>query len=37
MLYERLLKLKEYTYSITDLEVAHWYLRSLKGIMTLHA
>jgi hypothetical protein len=23
MLYERLLKLKEYTYSITDLEVAH--------------
>jgi hypothetical protein len=37
MLYMRLLKLKEDTKSITDLEVAHWYLRSLEGIPTLHA
>jgi hypothetical protein len=37
MLYMRLLKLKEDSQSITDLEVAHWYLRSLKSIMTLHA
>jgi hypothetical protein len=37
MFYKRLLKLKKNTQSITDLEVAHWYLRSLKGIPTLHA
>jgi hypothetical protein len=36
MLYKRLLKLKEDTQSITDLEVAHWYLRSLEGTPTLH-
>jgi hypothetical protein len=37
MLYKRLLKLKEDTQSITDLEVAHWYLRSLESTLTLHA
>jgi hypothetical protein len=37
MLYSRLLKLKENIESITKLEVAHWYLRSLEGIPTLHA
>jgi hypothetical protein len=37
MLYRRLLKLKEDTQSITDLEVAHRYLRSLEGTPTLHA
>jgi hypothetical protein len=37
MFYKRLLKLKEDTQSIIDLEVAHWYLRSLEGIPTLHA
>jgi hypothetical protein len=37
MLYKRLLKLKEDTQSITDLEVAHQYLRSLEGTPTLHA
>jgi hypothetical protein len=37
MLYTRVLKLKKNTQSITDLEVAHWYLRSLEGIPTLHA
>ncbi len=37
MLYRRLLKLKEDTQSITDLEAAHQYLRSLEGIPTLHA
>jgi hypothetical protein len=37
MLYRRLLKLKEDTQSITDLEAAHRYLRSLEGIPTLHA
>jgi hypothetical protein len=31
MLYKRLLKLKEDTRSITDLEAAHWYLCSLEG------
>jgi hypothetical protein len=30
MLYMRLFKLKEDTQSITDLETAHWYLRSLE-------
>jgi hypothetical protein len=37
MLYKRLLKLKEDTQNITDLEAAHQYLCSLEGIMTLHA
>jgi hypothetical protein len=37
MLYSRLLKLKEDIESITNLETAHWYLRSLEGIPTLHA
>jgi hypothetical protein len=37
MLYRRLLKLKEDTQSIADLEVAHWYLRSLESTSTLHA
>ncbi len=37
MLYKRLLKLKEDTQSITDLEAAHRYLRSLEGTPTLHA
>jgi hypothetical protein len=37
MLYRRLLKLKENTQSITDLEVTHRYLRSLEGTPTLHA
>ncbi len=31
MLYMRLLKLKEDTQSITNLNVTHWYFRSLKG------
>jgi hypothetical protein len=37
MLYRRLLKLKEDTQSITDLEAAHQYLRSLEGTLTLYA
>jgi hypothetical protein len=37
MLYMRLLKLKEDTQSITNLEATHRYLRSLEGIPTLHA
>jgi hypothetical protein len=37
MLYRRLSKLKEDTQSITDLEVAHWYLRLLESTPTLHA
>jgi hypothetical protein len=37
MLYMRLLKLKEDTQNITNLEVAHQYLRLLEGIPTLHA
>jgi hypothetical protein len=37
MLYRRLLKLKEDTQSITDLETAHRYLRLLEGTPTLHA
>jgi hypothetical protein len=36
MFYMRLLKLKEDTHNITDLEVAHWYFRLLEGIATLH-
>jgi len=36
MLYKRLLKLKEDTQSITDLEAAHRYLRLLEGTLTLH-
>jgi hypothetical protein len=37
MLYKRFLKLKEDIQSITDLEAAHQYLRSLEGIPTLGA
>ncbi len=37
MLYKRLLKLKEDTQSITDLEAAHRYFRSLEGTPTFHA
>ncbi len=37
MFYRRLLKLKEDTQSITHLEAAHQYFRSLEGIPTLHA
>jgi hypothetical protein len=37
MFYRRLLKLKEDTQSITNLEIAHWYLCSLEGTSTLHA
>ncbi len=37
MLYRRLLKFKEDTQSITDLEAAHRYIRSLEGTPTLHA
>jgi hypothetical protein len=37
MLYRRLLKLKEDTLSITDLEASHRYLHSLEGTPTLHA
>jgi hypothetical protein len=37
MLYKRLLKLKEDIQSITNLEVAHRYFRSLEGTSTLHA
>jgi hypothetical protein len=37
MLYRRLLKLKEDTHGIIDLEAAHRYLRSLEGTPTLHA
>jgi hypothetical protein len=37
MLYKRLLKLKEDTQSITDLETTHQYLHSLKGTPTFHA
>jgi hypothetical protein len=36
MLYRRFVKLKEDTHSITNLEVAHRYLHSLEGILTLH-
>jgi len=36
MLYRRLLKLKEDTQNIIDLEAAHRNLRSLEGIPTLH-
>jgi len=36
MLYRRLFKLKEDTQSITDLEAAHRYLRSLEGTPTFH-
>jgi hypothetical protein len=37
MLYRRLLKLKEDTQSIKDLEAAHRYLRLLENTLTLHA
>jgi len=37
MLYRRLFKLKNDTHSITNLEAAHQYLRSLEGTLTLHA
>ncbi len=36
MLYMRLFELKEDTQNIIDLEVAHQYLRSLEGTLTLH-
>jgi len=37
MFYRRLLKPKEDTQSITDLEATHRYLRSLEGTPTLNA
>ncbi len=37
MLYKRLFKLKDNIQSITNLEATHQYLRSLEGILTLHA
>jgi hypothetical protein len=37
MFYKMLLKLKEDTQNITDLEAAHWYIHSLEGTSTLHA
>ncbi len=37
MLYKRLLKLKEDTQSIIDLEAIHHYLHSLEGTLTFHA
>ncbi len=37
MFYKRLLKLKKDIHSITNLEVGHWYLRLLEGILTFHA
>jgi hypothetical protein len=37
MIYKRLLKLKDDTQSITDLEVAQRYLRLLESTSTLHA
>ncbi len=37
MLYMRLLKLKEDTHSIIDLEAAHWYPCLLEGTSTLHS
>jgi hypothetical protein len=36
MLYTKLLKLKEDSQSITNLEAAHQYIHSLEGILTLH-
>jgi hypothetical protein len=36
MLYMRFFELKEDTQNIIDLEVAHQYLRSLEGTLTLH-
>jgi hypothetical protein len=36
MFYKRLLKLKEDTQSITNLEAAHGYLRLLESTPTLH-
>jgi hypothetical protein len=37
MLYRKLLKLKEDSKSIIDLEAAHRYFHSLKGTITFHA
>jgi hypothetical protein len=37
MFYKRLLKLKEDTQSIINLEAAHRYLRLLEGTPTFHA
>jgi hypothetical protein len=37
MLYKKLLKLKEDTQRITNLEAAHRYLHSLEGTSTFHA
>ncbi len=36
MFYKRVIKLKEDTQNITDLEVAHQYFHSLEGTPTLH-
>jgi hypothetical protein len=36
MFFKKLLKLKEDTQSITDLEATHRYLPSLESILTLH-
>jgi hypothetical protein len=37
MLYRKLLKLKEDTQSIIDMEAAHRYLHSLESTLTIHA
>jgi hypothetical protein len=37
MFYKKLLKLKEDTQNIINLEITHWYFRSLEGTPTLHA
>jgi hypothetical protein len=37
MLYKKLLKLKEDTHSITNLEATRRYFRSIEGTPTLHA
>jgi hypothetical protein len=36
MFYRKLLKLKEDTQNIIDLEATHWYFHSLEGIRTFH-
>jgi hypothetical protein len=37
MFYKRLLKLKENTQSIIDMEATHWYLHLFESTPTLHA
>jgi hypothetical protein len=37
MIYMRVLKFKNDAQNITDLETAHWYLRSFENTPTLHA